>query len=343
MAENNTLATIRTKVRRLTRSLSPSQLTDVQIDEYINTFIRYDFPEHLRLFNLKTTFDFYTSPFIDVYETSDNLGSQFKDFINKYITIHPPVYVSGNPARFVESREELYRLYPNVSQIASINSLGDGVTTTFRGTITNTNGGTCLVRNNVMFNSIDVDGNGLTMIDYPISSVEGNLYVPGTNPTSTTVPDPNNYINYVSGIFVVTFPTAPLASANINSQIVPASMARPTTVMFYDGKFTLRPVPDQAYKISVEAYQRPTELLVGTERTKLAEWWQYIAYGAAKKVFEDRMDLESVQQIMPEFKQQEEMILRRTLVERSSQRVATIYSTSYNGLDAYGPNNNTSL
>ena len=40
------LQTIRTKVRRLTRSLSPAQLTDAQIDEYINTFVLYDFPEH---------------------------------------------------------------------------------------------------------------------------------------------------------------------------------------------------------------------------------------------------------------------------------------------------------
>ena len=55
---DSTLFAIKQKVRLLTRSLSEAQLTDLQLTQYINTYVQYDFPETLRLFNLKTTFTF---------------------------------------------------------------------------------------------------------------------------------------------------------------------------------------------------------------------------------------------------------------------------------------------
>lgn len=66
---NSTLAAIQTKVRRLTRTPSTAQLSVADLNEYINTFILYDFPEHLRLFDLRTTFTFTTQPFQDTYPT----------------------------------------------------------------------------------------------------------------------------------------------------------------------------------------------------------------------------------------------------------------------------------
>lgn len=342
-----TLDTIRIKVRKLTRSLTEAQLTTAQLDEYINTFVLYDFPEHLRLFNLRKTFDFYTEPFIDIYRTSDVLSSPLYDFKNKYISVHPPMYVGGYQVAFSESRDQLYQLYPKLAMVQGTNHTGDGITTTFRGIVTAAQGGitpsttsiagSVLLRNEVMFNSIDINGNALTMIDYPINSVEGNLYVPGSAPSSTTVPDPNNYINYISGVYVVTFTSAPLSGYSINSQTVPQQLSRPLYVCFFDGEFIVRPVPDQSYKVSMEVYAKPTELLNDDQQPELKEWWQYIAYGAAKKVFEDRMDLESVQQIMPEFTNQELLIQRRTIVQQTSQRTPTIYSADSNVAGAYGP------
>ncbi len=85
---DSTLQAIRTKVRRLTRSPSLSQISDVQIDEYINTFIQYDFPEHLRLFSLRTLLTFYTQPGVDVYETNTTVVTDpLYNFKNKYVAI----------------------------------------------------------------------------------------------------------------------------------------------------------------------------------------------------------------------------------------------------------------
>ena len=61
-----TLLNIQTKVRRLTRNPSESTLTTDQLNEYINTFILYDFPSNIRLLSLRTTLTFYTQPNVDV-------------------------------------------------------------------------------------------------------------------------------------------------------------------------------------------------------------------------------------------------------------------------------------
>lgn len=345
MATSN-LQTIQEKVRRLTRSLSESLLTTDQLNQYINTFVLYDFPEHLRLFNLRTTFTFFTEPYVDVYETNTtDTTDPLYDFVNRYITVHPPIYIAGYQALFSESRDQFFGIYPMLNSIASIGTAGDGVTTQFTGVINSQQANTSLIngqvvsllQNNVLFSSIDVNNNGLAMIDYPISSTIGNLYVPGGTPTSTVTQDPINYINYLTGQFVVTFVTAPGSGQPINSQTVPQQPALPQAMLFYDGKFTLRPVPDQPYRVQMEVYQRPTELLSSGQNPQLNEWWQYIAYGAAKKVFEDRMDLESVQMIMPEFKKQEALINRRTIVQQTSQRTSTIYTENLGAAGAFGP------
>jgi hypothetical protein len=106
-------------------------------------------------------------------------------------------------------------------------------------------------------------------------------------------------------------------------------------MLYYNNTIYLRPVPDQPYQINFEADIRPTELL-SSNSPELEEWWQYIAYGAAKKIFEDRMDTESVQQIMPEFKQQERMCNRRTVVQYTNERVATIYTDNATGGSSSG-------
>ena len=345
----STLAQIRNKVRRLTRSLTEAQLTTQQIDDYVNTFILYDFPEHLRLFNLLTTFTFFTEPFIDVYESSDDPTSVFYNFKNKYIDVNKPIYIAGRQSLYLQDREQFFAIYPMINAIASIGTAGDGTTPTFSGVILNqqaipfpfvNNGqfGTILVRDNVLFSSVDSNGNSLALIDWPISPTVGNLYIPGFAPTSTTIQDPINYINYVTGQFVITFNAgAPASGAPINSQTIQVQPNLPQAVLYYDGQFVVRPVPDQAYRINMEIAVRPTELLSAGDTPNLSEWWQYIAYGAAKKVFEDRMDMESVQQILPEYKKQELLCLRRTIVQQSNQRVQTIYQgQTGNGGAGYG-------
>ena len=240
---DTTLNAIQQKVRRLTRSPSDNQLTTYQLNQYINTFVLYDFPEQIRLLNLRTTFTFYTEPYVDVYSTSTDPNSPLYNFINKYISVHPPIYLAGFQGPFFEDREQFFGIYPFVNSIASIGPAGDGSTVTYSGVVNSqqalvppgTEQQIALLRDNVLFSSVDLNNNGLALIDYPIFASIGNLYVPGGAPTSKITKDPNNYINYVTGAFTITFGTAPAVGQSINSQTVPKMSHFPKHYFFMMG------------------------------------------------------------------------------------------------------------
>jgi hypothetical protein len=355
---NSSLQAIRTKVRRLTRSPSEAQLTTAQLDEYINTFVLYDFPEQIRTFNLHKQFTFYTTPLQDTYPTdvasfAGATTNPLYDFQNKYLTINPPVYISGYQSMYSQSQNQFYGIYPQVRSISSIGTSGDGATTNFSGVVNTSQaqpGNTQqqnygLLQNHVLFESITSAGLGTSLVDVPIvdpasgnNFIVGNLYDPYSaayqaalvTPPTTQFIAPfapgTGTIDYFTGAFNFDFSAAPATGATINSQTVPQTLAIPQAILFYENKFVLRPVPDQVYTVNFEVYQRPVELLASGQIPELQEYWQYIAYGAAKKVFEDRMDTDSVQQIFPEFKTQERLVLRRTIVQITTQRTATIYT-----------------
>jgi hypothetical protein len=309
----STLANIRTKVRRLTRSPSVSQITDPNIDNYINTFVLYDFPEQLRTFALRKTLTFYTQPYVDTYSTvAAPSGDALYNFKNKYSSVHPPIYIAGYSAFFSQSREQFFGIYPKITSMVQV-ATGDNILTNFTGTLT----GVPVLPNEVLFTSIDQFNNGLGLKDNGLGDIV-NLDGTATVPAST--------IDYVTGVYDINFSSAPDVDTPIYSQTVPYVAARPLAVLYYGNEFTLRPVPNSVYAVSMEVFIRPTELLNGTDIPELARWWQYIAYGASKKIFEDRMDQESVMAIMPEFKSQERIALRSTLVQYSNERTATIYT-----------------
>jgi hypothetical protein len=85
----------------------------------------------------------------------------------------------------------------------------------------------------------------------------------------------------------------------------------------------------------MEVYVQPTELLSEGQTPELSEWWQLIAFNTAKKIFEDRMDYDSLNLMMPSLKEQELLVLRRTIVQQTTQRGSTIYSEQ-SSTGAYG-------
>jgi len=318
-----TLADIRTKVRRLTRSPSEAQLSNNDIDTYVDDFLLYDFPAHLRLNAFRRTLTFYTNPNVDVYETSAVAGDVLYDFKNLYITQHDPVYIAGHKAYFTQSRSDFYNLYPQIQGKVQIGT-GDAATTNFTGTLS----GYPVLAYNVLFSSIDANNDGLSIFDQ-----HGNGALSGDVGAAST-------IDYATGVYDITFTNPPDTGKEVYAQTVQYTAARPTAVLYYDTKFTLRPVPDIPYQVTLETYVRPSSLENDpAEHPFLDQYWQWIAYGAAKKIFEDRMDMDSVHMIMPEFKEQETLCLRRTIVQQSDQRVATIYTQSLSSDWDWGRNN----
>lgn len=360
-APQTTLSAIQTKVRRLTRSPSTAQLTDDDLNNYINTFVVYDFPEHLRTFNLRKEFTFFTNPYQDEYPTDTaSFGANplaqnnpLYDFQNKYLTVHPPAFIAGYQALWLQDRQRFFGIYPKINFIQATANTGDGITTTFSGVINtqqsitpaNFQQNVALLQRQVLFSSIDSNLEGLALVDVPVidpatgnTSVIGNLYDPNSAAYQTALANPPtvplagvNTINYATGAYTITFTAAPGASASINSQTVPQVLALPQAILYYENKFVIRPIPDQPYRVNFEVYQAPSRLLETSSVPELNEYWQFIAYGAAMKIFQDRMDLESVQMIYPEFRMQMNLCNRRTLVQYTNDRTATIYAEQTGG------------
>lgn len=314
----STLANIRVKVRRLTGRPSPQQITDSQIDTYVNTFYQYDFPEHLRVFSNESTFTFMTTPNVDTYDMRTMLVSfdgGTAPAVDVYYNISPPVYINGYQSFYSQSREQFFRTYPALGDQFN-NLTGDGTQGPYNFTLPNVP----FLQNTLTIGAIDSTDATQTVVDVPTDYQTGTLkeILLGTAVTGS--------INYLTGVGTVTFPNSIPTGNEINITFTPYQPNRPQAVLFYDNIITLRPVPDKVYPVEFNAFLTPTALLNSGDQPILRQWWQYLAYGAAKKIFEDSQDPDGITQIIPGLKEQEQLALYRSIVQQTNERTATIYT-----------------
>lgn len=306
------LSRIRTKVRRLTSSPSINQLSEIDLDNAINDAYTLDLPGHLRTTSLEETYTFYTQPNVDVYDFPKN----------DYSSISKPLFVAGYPSDWYQDRHQFYNRYP-IREYDQDLTTGNGTVGPFTGTITNL---PVLRRgpptganydSKVLISAVDATGASITAVDTSVAGDVGTLT--GTGVAAGT-------INYLTGAVSITFNNAIPSPNAINSQTVSYVASRPQACLFYDDQLTVRPVPDKAYKCQLNAYVLPSVLLADSDIPEVAQWWTYISFLAAKRIFEERQDNEGIASIMPSLKEQETIALRRTIMQNSQKRIATIYS-----------------
>lgn len=350
----NALGDIVSKVRRITKSPSANQITDNQIIQYINTYFLYDFPQELKLKNCLSNYSFSTIPFQETYRLPTDT----------ILTVEPPVYINGYESFFTQSQDHFYRLYPRLAiqqrgPSGSASLLAGPYTVTLTPPAQQPLAG--VLQNNVVLSVIDVNGLATAIAtDSPTNTTTGVLTGQGL---SLTIP---STINYTTGVISVTFNAPVPTTSTIFVQYVPYVPSRPSAMLFYADTIYLRPIPDGAYLVNVQAYINPIAAISGasfnppigqtytppigagtndpvlpmppnvnsiargfvsnTDTAQVKQWWQLIAWGAALKVFEDRGDIENIVKFTPLYDQQKRLVLRRTLVEMANERTATIYT-----------------
>ena len=100
------------------------------------------------------------------------------------------------------------------------------------------------------------------------------------------------------------------------------------------------------------AYRRPPQILLGTVDPEnptpagvpeLLEWWETIAAGASKKIFEDRQDLDGIQLMDKMLSERYSLNETRTYAALGKQRIETIFADQLNGFgggfQGWGGNN----
>lgn len=302
-----TLTTIRSKVRQLTGRKSASQLTDAQIDDQINWYYLYEFPEAMRSLNLRTEYSFVTTQNIDVYPMA----------VDTFMSFEPVGYVSGYPTLFTEDRTTFHRLFPDQRDDQLLTTATAGA-----GSYVVTGTGTPWLKGSVMVYVATGFDSGYNCSD----DSSGNLVDVNGNILGT--------IDYDTGLVSVSWIGIPPLGAEIRMQSRTYAATRPTTIFYWDNKLTLRPVPDRAYDVRIIAYKTPTALLTATSSPAVVEWWEALAYGAAIKIFENNKDLESMAEMEQLLEKKLVLLGRRQWFQMSNRRVKTIYSQQGWGIGA---------
>lgn len=337
------LADIRTKVRKITGRPSTTQISDADLDDYINTYYRFDFPQELKLESLRINWEFNVRPNIAVYDFPRNT----------YLDNMPPVFIAGYQSFMTQSRQNFFRVNPQLNFLQQSVATGNGTAGVYTGTCSSlpvmpgykpnppgaysdsTVAGNDIAASDLKWNVlISTSGtpdptSGIAPDVTLIDDGQGNLFDPSD--TSTDPAGARGSINYITGALSFTFiNTIPSGNA-INIQYIPYTASRPQSVMFFEDQLIFWPVPDQAYTVSLEVFKYPSALSGDTTDPQLQEWWQLLAYGASEKIFADNADFENLTKFRPLLEEQLRKVLRRTLVQQSTERTSTIYTEQSNG------------
>jgi hypothetical protein len=148
--------------------------------------------------------------------------------------------------------------------------------------------------------------------------------------SSTPSQSGNATINYQTGAIVgLTFADPIAAGTPIQIQYNPKQFSIPLAILFYQNQFTLCPTPDAGYTIELTCYRQPIQALLASDMSgnpELSEWWEILAVGAAKKIFEERLDSDGVMFIDKMLKERYDIIETRTYAQIGQERIATIYT-----------------
>ena len=335
------------KIRRLSASANSYQLPDVAdptnpnsvgIYDYVNSYYNYDLPAEFRNLKLKDKYTFLTIAGIDTYAFNSE----------QFTTVEMPCYCAKREIQLFQDPWSFYGVNFNWQQQQNF-ATGTGITGPYIGTAQatpiirsvnnipatsgNTNYGTANIPTvsqgqpsfacNRVMNILITANVALANTQNVTDDGNGNLIDPVSGQILGT-------INYETGAISVTFLQAIPAGNPIQIQYNPTVLNIPLSILFFQNQFTLRPVPDQGYTIELIAYRQPAQALLqlaaGQGTPELSEWWELIACGTAKKIYEDRLDFDGVALMDKMLQEKYNMVRTRTYGQLGKQRINTIFA-----------------
>ncbi len=288
------LAEIRQKVRQVTGRYSPQELSNEQLDEYINKYFQYTFPAELKLERFHTYYEFLTVA-----------NTQSYDFPAGYVNFEPPATLDRLSLLWYQEPSSFYDNNPENIARQTIGT-GDGATTAFNATAGNfpiLPGSTVITDDNEVFEDTNTDFSASPVV------ITGSL-------------GGNAVLNYETGALTVTFNTAPTSGQNIYFSYIQFQAGRPTAVLVYNNQFTFFPVPDTAYRFRTKAYAdtlvttaagtNAALFINATDKPLLEQWGPCIAYGASRDIHADKGEMDAYGEVTALYKEQLAYVLKRT-------------------------------
>lgn len=294
MATTWTLGRIRQKVRQVTGRFGTDELSNSDVDRYINNYYQYTFPAEVKLDKEHVYYEFLTTPNQAYYDQP----------LTQYTNFQPPATANNlgmvwyqSPGLFIQQNTNQNGLQYNFLTPWT----GDGVTTTFSTTVT----GYPILPGSVTVESLMSNDVVETFQDTNQDWSYADVVVTGSPGGTMT-------LNYNAGTVDVTFSIAPADGANINLNYIVFNATRPQAILMYNNQFQLWPIPDQVYVIRMQAYQIVQPLESSTDTPGLNEWGPCIAYGASRDISADYGEMDAYATITALYKEQVDYIMRRT-------------------------------
>lgn len=372
---------LRYTIRKITGKYDENQLPDStigevsisnpsSIDDYINDFYLYDFPEDCRSLRLRDFYEFTTVPNCGTYSVPQNV-----------IQLYQPLYVDGYQFAFYQEPQIFYNIWPEldfIDQAVAVTSSTPSPAKTYSFTLTQTpvQQGTLVIG---LTPNLDGQTPGITEtftdadqpipLDIPVQQyfVNPGLLTGNQGGIGT--------IDYLTGVVSITYAINPGPGYNINAHYHPYVASRPRDVMFWQQQLFVRPIPNDTYSIKLMAYMLPTTVLsaatnatvrpslyvdpttipssaptattvtiqgftgqsgsLNTDLPQFNEFWQVIAYGAALKIFVEDGEHEEYARYLPYYEKAKLFVQRKTLKELSQKRIETAYSNTNSGPAAW--------
>lgn len=289
-----TITDIISKVRNITGTPSPTQLTDQQIVDYVNRYYAFTMPFELKEQVNKQAINFTTTAYTDVYNSSNvtDLGS--------FITDEPMAYANGFPLVFYQDRDVFFQDWPQQYSQDQVGT-GDGATVSFPGTAQ----GYPVLKGSFFI----TDG---TVI---LTDPTGSGTLSGTGGSGT--------INYTTGAFTCIFTSAPATGTVVYNTYQAYQPGRPEGVLFYNNELTFRPVPDQVYQITLQGFISQSQILTTSSPNNsplFQEWGELLALGASLDIILDRGDMVAYNNLYQIFKRYENVALGRYVQQLENQQ-----------------------
>ncbi len=321
MASGWTLSTIRNKVRALTAT-SADALGDSAVNDYINNYYVFTMPFELKNQIQIAFIDFTTVQGQDVYPSPVE---------GVFLTNKPEAYADGLSMDYYQDPNVFFQDWPqqyNTDQpfqgdgTASYTSATTASPIMIGSLIVATQDGSQVLEDNGLGFFVQTVENSVRFLQ---NDGQGNFRVFDDNTTPVPpIGDPVGSINYTTGAFTALFNDNVATGVQCIAKYQTYIAMRPQAILFFENKFTLRPIPDQMYAIRLEGFINPQPLEITASnpagKPTLEEWGQCIAYGAAFDVFMDRGDLVAAQNIWNVLKRFETVALGRTLQQYLNMR-----------------------
>jgi len=337
------------KAREVGAAGNSQQNTDVKLIKMLNSFYLNDLPDDMRILKLKDIYTFNTIRGIDTYPF---------DF-DQWSTIGPPVTCAKGQIILYQDKEAFYAYNFNV-QYDFQWAQGNGSPGPYIGQVPGLPHNTQILRsynNNPISNTLQT-ASGVFPSNYPpnfnvptplqpnISRIQNILITANTATGTCNVTDDGNgnligaclaggTINYVTGqISDLTFTSSIPSGYHIWIQYTKVTLGMPYTILFLQQQFVLRPVPDKGYTIEITAYRLPSLALLGTTniitpnldgRPEQMDWWELLSFGIAKKLYQNRLDMEGVTMMQAFIDEKIQQARTRTYGQLGQRQCKTLF------------------